>query len=63
MDTNIKCLSCGEVETLGYSPSLDMRYDDRNEVTERVSITVLQLYFIRIPAQILEHVTEFQRRI
>ena len=36
-------LSCGEVEALGYFQLLDMRYDDRSVVTERVSTTVLQL--------------------
>ena len=50
----------------------DMRYDNNNDdmryeasivVTERVSATVLQLYLISTPAQILQHVIEFQRRI
>ena len=63
MDTNIKCLSCNEIETLRCSPLLDMRYDDRNEVTERVITSVLQLCLIRISAQIIELVTAFQRRI
>ena len=39
-------LSCGEVEALGYFQLLDMRYDDKNIVTEKVSTTVLQLYLI-----------------
>ena len=39
-----------------------MRYD-ASIVTERVSATVLQLYLISTPAQILQHVIEFQRRI
>ena len=34
MDTNVECLSCGEVEALGYFQLLDMGYDDRNAVTE-----------------------------
>ena len=63
MHTNVEHLSCGEVEALGYFQLLDMRYDDNNVVTERVSTTVLQLYLIWTPAQILEHVIEFQRRI
>ena len=41
MDTNVECLSCGEVEALGYFELSDMRYDDRNAVTERVSKTLL----------------------
>ena len=32
-----------------------MRYDDRNAVTERVSLIVLQDYLIWTPAQVLEH--------
>ena len=43
MDTNVECSSCGEVEALRYFQLLDMRYDHRNAVTERVSATVLQL--------------------
>ena len=34
------------MEALGYILLSDMRYDDRKAVTERVSITVLQLYII-----------------
>ena len=41
MDTNVECLSCGEVEALGYFQLSDMRYDDRSVYTERVSTTVL----------------------
>ena len=37
MHTNVEYLSCGEVEALGYFQLLDMRHDDRNMVTERVS--------------------------
>ena len=40
-----------------------MRYDDTNVVTERIITTVLQLYLIWTPAQILEHIVEFQSRI
>ena len=40
-----------------------MRYDDTNEATERVNATVLQLYLIGTPAQILECVIELQRGI
>ena len=61
MHTNVEYLRCGEVETLGHFQLSDMRYDDRNVVTKRVSTTVLQLYLIWTPAQILEHVIEFQR--
>ena len=43
---NVTYLSCGEVEALGCFQLLDMRYGDRNMVTERVGITVLQLYLI-----------------
>ena len=46
MDTDFECLSCGEVEALGYFQLSDMRYDDRNEVTKRVSTIALQLYLI-----------------
>ena len=34
MQTNIEYLSCGKVEALGYFQLSDMRYDDRNVVTE-----------------------------
>ena len=54
--TNVEYLNYGEVEALGYFQLSDMRYDDRNVVTERVSTIVLQLYLIWTPAQILEHV-------
>ena len=43
MQANVEYLSCGEVETLVYFQSSDMRYDDRNVVTKRVSTTVLKL--------------------
>ena len=43
MDTNVECLICDEVEALGYFQIMDMRYDDRNAVTERISTAVLQL--------------------
>ena len=46
----------GKVEDLGYFPLSDIRLDDRNAVTQRVTTTVLQLYFIWTPARILEHV-------
>ena len=36
-------VTCSKVEALGYFQLLDMRYDDGNVVTERVSTTVLQL--------------------
>ena len=55
----MECLSCGEVEALGHFQLSDMRYNDRNVAPERVSITVLQLYLIWTPAQILEHIVEF----
>ena len=62
MDTNVECMSFGEFEALGYFQLLDMRYNDRNAVTERVGETAMQFYLIWTPAQILEHVTEFLRR-
>ena len=46
MDANVECLSCGEVEALEYFQVSDMRYDDKNVVTEKISVTVLQLYLI-----------------
>ena len=46
MQTNIEYLSCGKVEALGYFQLSDMRYDDRNVVTERVGTTPLQPYLI-----------------
>ena len=46
MHKNVEYLSCGEVEALGYFQLSDMRYDDRNVVTQRVSTKVLQLYLI-----------------
>ena len=61
MQTNVECLSCGQVEALGYFQLWDIRYDDSNVVNERVSTTVLQLKLSWTPAQILEHVKEFQR--
>ena len=39
---NINC----KVEPLGYFQLLDISFDDRNAVTERVSTTFLQLYLI-----------------
>ena len=63
MHTNVESLSCGKVEALGCFQLSDVRCDDRNVVTERVSTTVLQLYLIWTPAQILEHAIEFQRQI
>ena len=60
MHINVEYLSWGEVEALGYFQLSDMRYDDRNVVTKRVSTIVLQLYLIWTPAPILEHVIEFQ---
>ena len=43
---NINC----KVEPLGYFQLLDILFDDRNAVTERVSTTFLQLYLIWTPA-------------
>ena len=63
MHTNVEYLSCGKVEALRYFQLSDMRYDDRNAGTERVSVTVLQLYLIWTPVQILEHILGFQRRV
>ena len=44
MHTNVEYLSFSEVEALGFLQLSDMTYDDRNMVTERVSVIVLQLY-------------------
>ena len=63
MQTNVEYLSRGKVEALGYFQLSNIRYNDWNVVTERVSATFLQLYLIWTIAQILEHVIEFQRRI
>ena len=43
---NVEYLSCREVKALGCFQLSDIRYDDRNLVTKRVSTTVLQLYLI-----------------
>ena len=59
MHTNIEYLSYGEVEALEYFQLSDMRYDDRNVVPERVSTTVLQLFLIWTPAQMLKHFIQF----
>ena len=59
MNTNVEYLSCGEVQALGYSRLSDMRHNDRNAVTERVSATLQQLYLIWAPAKTLENVIEF----
>ena len=56
MHANVEYLSCGEVEVLGYFQLSDIIYNDRNVVTKIVNTTVLQLYLIWTPAQILEHV-------
>ena len=34
MDTDVECLSCSQVEALGYFQLLDMRYHNRNAVAE-----------------------------
>ena len=44
MGTNVKCLSCGEIEAFEYFELSNMRCDNRNVVTERNSTTVPQLY-------------------
>ena len=41
MKTNVECLSCSEVEALGYLQLSDIRQDDRNVVNKKVSKTVL----------------------
>ena len=46
MHTNIEYLSCRDVEVLDNLQLSDMRYDNRNMVTESVSRTVLQLNLI-----------------
>ena len=60
--TNVEYLSYGKVEAFEYFQLSDMRYNDRNVVTERVSTPVL-LYLIWTPAQILQQVIEFQKQI
>ena len=62
MHANVEYLSCDKIEALGYFHLSVMRCDHRNLVKKRVSTTVLQLYLIWTPAQILEHVIELQRR-
>ena len=42
IQTNVECFGCSEVEALGYFHLLDMRYGDRNVVTERVNTIFLQ---------------------
>ena len=39
--SDVECLRCNEVETLGYFQLSDVRYYDSNEVNERVGTTVL----------------------
>ena len=63
MHRNVEYLSCGKVEISGYFILSDMKEDDRNVFNEKVSTTVLQLYLISKPAQILEHCIEFKKRI
>ena len=46
MHTNVEYLGCGKVEALGYFQLSDMRYDDKNVVTETASTAALQLYLI-----------------
>ena len=43
MHTNVECLGWGEVEALGYFQLSDMRYNDWNVVSERVSTTLFNL--------------------
>ena len=58
MHTNVEYLSSREAEALGDFQLSNMRYDDGNMVNKKVSTTVLQLYLIWTPAQILENVTQ-----
>ena len=44
MHTSVECLSCDEVEALGHFQLSDMRYENRNVVTERVIATVLKFH-------------------
>ena len=46
MYNKVEYLSCGEVEALRFFQIPDMRYNDRNVVTEKARKTVLQLYLI-----------------
>ena len=63
MHTSVECLSCDEIEALGHFQLSDMRYENRNVVTERVIATVLKFQLIWTPAQILEQVIVSQRWI
>ena len=63
MHANVEYLNWSETEALRNFQLWDMRYDDKNVVTERVSTTVLQLYLIWTPSQILEHVIETDLRL
>ena len=58
MHTNVEYLSSREAEALGDFQLSNMRCDDGNVVNKKVSTTVLQLYLIWTPAQILENVTQ-----
>ena len=46
MYNKVEYLSCGEVEALRFFQIPDMRYNDRNVLTEKARKTVLQLYLI-----------------
>ena len=46
MHTSVECLSCDELEALGHFQLSDMRYENRNVVTERVIATVLKFHLI-----------------
>ena len=63
MHTITKYLSCSKTEALEYFQLSDIRYDDKNAVTESFSTTSLQLYLIWTTAQTLEHKIELQRQI
>ena len=53
MDTNVECLSWGEVEALGYLQLSDIRMQSTKELVEQSCKNL----------KILEHVIEFQTRI
>ena len=48
MHINVECLNYHDSEALRYFQLFNMRYNDRNAVTEEVSTTVLQLYSVHL---------------
>ena len=54
MHINVEFLSWGEVEALGYFQLSDMKYDNRNMVTERVSATQPAITCSKLTIETLE---------